>query len=477
MATEKTIHNARLALPHLVQYAKMRKTITYGELGDKIDRHVRAMRWLLAYIRDEICVPRDLPFITAIVVNKATQMPGGGWLPEGTDHLTAEENKRKYEEVRDEVFRCDSWDGLLAELELWPVQAAEDELDDEGLAYTVYSQRSGQVGEGDPHRSLKEYVKGIQPEIVHCYNCQPFEEGEVVWVLGERHWLEELFDEHEVPESIRDELAENLDCSFCGTRMQRFDDVGLMSQAEKEFDRRLEGSMELYAQPLSEFAAFLESYPYLGLQHPLGRQIILAMDDFPKTDISGSQWFRARRITGGTKLGIDDLRPPDPAKVPISEGRYNHFGQAHWYLADSEVGAADEALQKGETLAWMQRVYMHEGSSILEVSRWWLTEHTGLPLIAMALVFSRVLERPVDRTTGWKPEYFVPRFVGDAAKVAGFKGVLFTSARHYHRNLVLFDPDSVRYDFRGEPYVFELPAVPNRPDRVQVDFGLLDFET
>jgi len=136
----------------------MRKTVTYGELAHKIGSDVRPMRWVLAHIRDEICVPRDLPFITAIVVNKATQMPGGGWLPEGTEHLTPEENKRKYEEVRDEVYACEAWDGLVEELGLSPIEPAADDLDQEGLAHTVHLERSAQVGEGEPHRILKEYV-------------------------------------------------------------------------------------------------------------------------------------------------------------------------------------------------------------------------------------------------------------------------------------------------------------------------------
>lgn len=184
MATEYTIRNAYLSLPHLVHCAKMRKTITYGELGQKIDRHWRAMRWLLAYIRDEICVPRGLPYITAIVVNQTTQLPGGGWLPEGTEDLTSEQYRRKFEEVRDLVFACDAWDALLRELQLSPVERAGEDLHGEGLAYAVSLDGKGEVREADSHRALKEYV-AHNPAAIGLGPIEPGEQ-EYLFVSGDR---------------------------------------------------------------------------------------------------------------------------------------------------------------------------------------------------------------------------------------------------------------------------------------------------
>lgn len=149
---------ARLALPHLVHYAKMRKTITYGELAGKIGCHHRAVQHFLGYVRDELCASRDLPLINAIVVNQGTQMPGGGWLPGGTQHLTPDEYRREYEKFRDEVFACDAWDALLQELGLSPISSTDEDLDEEGREYAGYLERKGQIGETEPHRMLKEYV-------------------------------------------------------------------------------------------------------------------------------------------------------------------------------------------------------------------------------------------------------------------------------------------------------------------------------
>lgn len=121
MATELTIERAHLALPHLVRCARERRTITYGELGEKIGVHPRALSWPLGYVRDQLCRSRGLPLITALVVKTTTRMPGESWLPEGTGHLTPDEYQRRYEQYRDDVFACDAWDGLLEELGLPPV--------------------------------------------------------------------------------------------------------------------------------------------------------------------------------------------------------------------------------------------------------------------------------------------------------------------------------------------------------------------
>ena len=158
MATKYTIDNAHRALPYLVRCAQMRKTITYGDLAAKIGRHHRGAAFWLRYIRDEICTPKGLPFLTAIVISKNTGLPGPGWLPEGTTGLSPQENRERYEVYRDQVFACDKWDALLKELGLSPVQPTDDELDEEGRAYANYLERTGQadnlrggLSDGCPH--------------------------------------------------------------------------------------------------------------------------------------------------------------------------------------------------------------------------------------------------------------------------------------------------------------------------------------
>ena len=62
--------------------------------------------------------------------------------------------------------------------------------------------------------------------------------------------------------------------------------------------------------------------------------------------------------------------------------------------------------------------------------------------VALALVMMGALDGYVDRKRAWKPGYLVPRFVMDAAKLAGFEGIRYRSARAYDgENLVLFRRD------------------------------------
>lgn len=63
----------------LIKCAKDRTTITYGELAERIDSHHRALRYPLGYIQD-YCLDERLPPLTMLVINKATKLPGDGFI-------------------------------------------------------------------------------------------------------------------------------------------------------------------------------------------------------------------------------------------------------------------------------------------------------------------------------------------------------------------------------------------------------------
>ena len=119
--TNNARDNSYRALPHLVYYSHLEKTITYGELAIRIGIHHRSVRFLLGYIRDEICRRRGLPLLNVIVVYKSNGLPGKSFLPEDLNHLTNEEYRRRFVVLRDEVFAYEGWDALLRDLGLTPV--------------------------------------------------------------------------------------------------------------------------------------------------------------------------------------------------------------------------------------------------------------------------------------------------------------------------------------------------------------------
>lgn len=147
-------------------------------------------------------------------------------------------------------------------------------------------------------------------------------------------------------------------------------------------------------------------------------------------------------------MTVDDLRPPDPKKHTIPEGRFNHFGQACWYLADNPEVAAAEVTSAAERLTWVQQWKIEELGNVLDLRAWHadddrVYDHDGelidFPLLSIALIFGDYLNAKPERESNWRPEYFVARFVADAARRAGFSGIWFRSTRAFGENLVLFD--------------------------------------
>ena len=158
MATQKISDYSMRALPFLIHKAQQRETLTYKELTDYVGCHHRVAGHILGYIRDDICTPRNLPFINAIVIRQDTLEPGDGWLPEGTSHLSKQEYKEQYELFRDRAFAFPGWNDLLKDLSLSPIQITEQELKDRGRTYSQVLARQGGGGEGAAHRDLKEYI-------------------------------------------------------------------------------------------------------------------------------------------------------------------------------------------------------------------------------------------------------------------------------------------------------------------------------
>lgn len=315
-------------------------------------------------------------------------------------------------------------------------------------------------------RDPEEYAERIQEEIVHCLNCQPRDSGEWVWIKGRRTSLWDLLNNYRVPEKLHEEVARRLRCPSCGhTPMHPAEDVGTKFDYEYDHEERIHRAQRRHGVRLAEFSRFLREYPYLGVMHPVGRALLKQIKAFPRWTIRDETWFRARRVQGETRLATADLLPPDPRKVQVPEGRYNHAGQAYWYLASTDYAAAAEVVAPGEQMVWVQRFRILELTDVLDVRVWSAGEwraHTetgepkDFPLLAIGLIFSEALKEEIARDATWKPEYLVPRFIADAAKNQGYRGIIFNSPRHSGDNLVVFDRTQ-SFEAIGEPEIYTLP--------------------
>ena len=305
----------------------------------------------------------------------------------------------------------------------------------------------------DYDKEIEKYLELIQPHIAYCDTCQPYDGGDVVWIFGNRINLEDLFDEYEIPDNLREELAENLYCQNCRRELCRYDDIGLKTQTELEADKRWDDWHQNYDWKIEEFGDFLEKYPYLGLNHEIGEKLHSTISNFPKTDIKEEIWWRARKTMGGKRLSMEDMYPP---RFPEAEGRFNHYGQSVFYLALTAEAAMLEILDKGECLAWVQQFSIKEISKLLDLSNH-VSAEEDFPILALGLINVKLPSIVVpNKKSPWKPEYFIPRFIADCAKNQGFNGIIFNSQEHYERNLVLFNWDEHSILPINEPYTLEL---------------------
>jgi RES domain. len=283
-------------------------------------------------------------------------------------------------------------------------------------------------------------VNKIQEGIHYCLNCQARDSGEWIWVLGKRYDLEDLLDDFEVKEEIRDKIVDHLSCPHCGTSLNRGDEVGIESPYDKEINNHVAQAKKKYGKKISEFKDGLKRYPTLALQYSLAKEIFKEIKDskLPCCTISGT-FFRARKVANHEVLQSEDFLNPPIGKS--EEGRFNHSGQSHFYLAKRKDTAIYECLQdERPTLLWIQQFTLKKINKILDLSFNWdfLTPSTSALLIA--LHESRILMQSENNKEKWKPDYYITRFIMDCAKNEGYKGIMYNSVKDSTGiNVVLFD--------------------------------------
>jgi putative restriction endonuclease len=69
---------AQLAWRILIEVARNKELITYGELGHEMQVHQRAVRFFLELIQTH-CLDNDLPPLTILIINQ-TGKPGKGYI-------------------------------------------------------------------------------------------------------------------------------------------------------------------------------------------------------------------------------------------------------------------------------------------------------------------------------------------------------------------------------------------------------------
>lgn len=297
------------------------------------------------------------------------------------------------------------------------------------------------------HRRLKRLAARIQNQIVSCENEQSRDEGETIWVNGCETDVEELLDQNRVPENLKDDVLSLLSCPRCGSAIELGQDVGTKHHVELDLESKQEEARKL--EPLIvDFIEFLREHPLLGASHLIGKRIQREIKDFPKVTLVRKNWFRGRKVQGAIPMKTGDLCPPEATEYEVPGGRFNNCEQAHWYLASTAEAAVAEVTSDQERCGWAQEWSVDPVDHILDVRAWDPESDRALddngephqfPLLAIALIFGDWMNQRPNPGSKFRPEYFLPRFIADAAKRAGFNGICYSSSRHFDENLVLFD--------------------------------------
>jgi hypothetical protein len=305
--------------------------------------------------------------------------------------------------------------------------------------------------------TVREWAAQIQPEITSCDRCQRGnQEDGIIWIDCNCLELRELLDAYHVPGDLVDDVVEVLVCpGCCGESLRGVHEVGIKTRETRDFESRFAEWESDYAPLLIEFTQWVERFPYLGSHHPIGKQFLEEISEFPKASDTTRSWWRANARRLPSNPTTDEMLPP---KEPTaSEGRYNHHGQREvFYFASDESTAAAEVLKLEDdeaALAWVLEFQLPSLSEILDLT---CRNHPedldegSTPMLAFGLNMHSVHSRPADRSE-WKPEYFVPRYIADCARHAGFKGIVFESTQTFGENLVLFELDRIQIEASGKP--------------------------
>lgn len=302
----------------------------------------------------------------------------------------------------------------------------------------------------------EEIVNDLNQSIKHCRNCFYSNEIDLEnMYISLRDYLYEI----NCPEKYFQYVDGKFECDGCGSKIELDDDIVLPSTEELEYDSLCD-EINDYTDKLNSFYNHLEKYPYLGLEHEVGNQIAIDLKTIKLVNIRNETWFRARRFEDTKKFTQKDMYPPNPKKIKVGEGRFNHYGQSFLYLGNSENVCVKEIKINKKNKCWMQKIRIISLENILDLSNLFAP---GLPesnsLVFSSINYTGIITKPNKSDNSWKPEYFISRFISDIARERKINGIIYKSSVEFGNNLVVFDFKNVGIKYSEEPYLYRYKAV------------------
>lgn len=321
----------------------------------------------------------------------------------------------------------------------------------------------------------ESYRKKIQAMIKYCSYCQPYDEGEVVWIHGDPIDLYDLFVECNVPEKYWDTISSYLHCPYCGSEsFELASMVGLETSYEISIKKHVDSAQKLYGKEVQQLEQDLENYPLLVLNNKLAKRILkeLKEEKLPVCFVKGN-FFRARRVESSEVYNSDKMYNPPKGKP--TEGRFNHAGQSHLYLASCKEVAIKEVInEEPSLLVWSQEFTIKRRvSNILDLSFDWGNLSTSTSILLLALHIKDSISRKDRNKDLWRPDYYLTRFIMDCAKSLGYNGIKYNSTKDsFEFDVVLFYPEKINILAKGNPRV---EVFMNKIEKREFLEDLLDF--
>lgn len=313
----------------------------------------------------------------------------------------------------------------------------------------------------------KRYLKKVQDKIHYCTYDQSYDEGEVVWIFGDKTELTELLYECSVPEKYWDNVIAHLVCPGCGhSDFELSEIVGLQTNYDKEIEEHLKVADKKYGKQIKEFENHLEENPMLGYQHKFGRKLFKEIKDgaLPMISISG-EFYRARKVESSEVLTSKKMHIAPKGKP--TEGRFNHSGQSYLYIAnEKETALREVATTEDPLLVWCQKFETKTPvDRILDLTFNWLDLSISTSTLLLSLKMNDAIDRYKGNSDYWRPDYFLTRYIMDCAKREKYNGIKYNSTKAYSGyNLVLFYPKETDIKAKGKPYVELFPGIEKRED-------------
>lgn len=321
----------------------------------------------------------------------------------------------------------------------------------------------------------EKYRSKVQSKIENCIYCQPYDGGEVFWILGDRIELMELLEICKVPEINWEIIVEHLHCPYCGNiSFDLASEIGIKTEFDIEVDKHLAGAKKMYGSLVIELEELLEKFPLLAYSNKLAKRIFKEIKDekLPKSSVVG-EFYRARKAENSVVITNDGMFNPPIGKP--TEGRFNHSGQSHLYMSNNKSAAIKEVVsEEPSLLVWCQKFEIKTKiENVLDLSFDWDSLSPLTSTLLLALKVKNTLGRNDRNKELWRPDYYLTRFIMDCAKKLGYNGIKYNSAKHYDSfNIVLFYPNAKMIIPIGAP---QIEIFMDKQDKEEFNLKMLEI--